>query len=142
MDAIILSILAIKNNKKLSDIINKPLKNIKNYIEDNQPLKSPSKIKKYQSKTASRKRRSKTVSRKRRSKTVSRKRRSKTVSRKRRSKTASRKRRSKTVSRKRILKKKCSKSYQYRKENGRCVNKLCKEGLIRDKITKKCRVKK
>ena len=196
MDAIILSILAIKNNKKLSDIINKPLKNIKNYIEDNKPLKSPSKIKKYQSKTASRKRRSKTASRKRRSKTasrkrrsktasrkrrsktasrkrlsktasrkrrsktasrkrrsktasrkrrsktVSRKRRSKTVSRKRRSKTVSRKRRSKTVSRKRILKKKCSKSYQYRKENGRCVNKLCKEGLIRDKITKKCRVKK
>jgi hypothetical protein len=34
------------------------------------------------------------------------------------------------------------KSYQKRNENGRCVNNECKDGKIRDRITKKCRHKK
>jgi hypothetical protein len=78
----------------------------------------------------------KRVSRKRVSrKRVSRKR----VSRKR----VSRKRVSrKRVSRKRSTSKVSCKSYQKRNENGRCVNKECKDGKIRDRITKKCRNKK
>ena len=38
--------------------------------------------------------------------------------------------------------KNCEKSYQMRNDNGRCVNKPCKDGKIRDKITKNCRSKK
>jgi hypothetical protein len=38
--------------------------------------------------------------------------------------------------------KKPCKSYQRRNENGRCANKPCKEGKIRDKVSKKCRKKK
>ena len=34
------------------------------------------------------------------------------------------------------------KSYQERNESGRCINKKCKEGQIRDRETKKCRNKK
>lgn len=34
------------------------------------------------------------------------------------------------------------KSYQVRNSNGRCVNKPCKNGKIRDRKTKKCRKKK
>ena len=68
-------------------------------------------------------------------------------------KVSSKKVSSKKVSSKKVSSKKVSskyrrksrvpcKSYQIRNENGRCVNKPCKEGKIRDKLTKKCRSKK
>ena len=46
------------------------------------------------------------------------------------------------VSRKRRRSSKCPKSYQYKNDKGRCVNKPCAEGEVRDKTTKECREKK
>jgi hypothetical protein len=46
------------------------------------------------------------------------------------------------VSRKRRSSSKCPKSYQYKNDKGRCVNKPCAEGEVRDKTTKECREKK
>ena len=54
----------------------------------------------------------------------------------------SRKRSRKRSRKKRSKKKVPCKTHQERNERGRCVNKPCKPGKIRDKVTKRCRKKK
>ena len=50
--------------------------------------------------------------------------------------------RSKSTSKSRSKSRSTCKSYQTRNEKGRCVNKPCKDGQIRDRVTKECRSKK
>jgi hypothetical protein len=93
--------------------------------------KSPSK--KSSSKSPSKKSPSKKSS----SKSPSKKSSSKSPSKKSRSKS-----RSKSPSKKSRRSQEPCKSYQTRNERGRCVNKPCKDGEIRDRVTKECRSKK